>query len=181
MVTTAHGIIYPDATGSTSLWEHYQNVATTTETALTTYETFNTWTPTTWDTTTGGGFTSVGGSGTAEGFYMRIGNFVHAEFRIELASGFATDSGTFALQLPVAAYAWGGAIIQSTLGTWTARDNSGPDHWSGSIGLWNTAATHVSFNGAWNAGAPNKRIDSNDPIVWASGDMLSGTLNYRSA
>lgn len=34
MPTTSRGIVYPDSTGATSLWTHYQNLATTTDTAI---------------------------------------------------------------------------------------------------------------------------------------------------
>jgi len=154
-----------------------QNLADSVETALDTYETFTSWTPA-WDTSSGGGFTSVG-AGTNEGFYMRIGKFVHAEFRVELGAGFATDSGTFILTLPIAAYVWGGSTIQATLGTWTARNNSDPFHWAGSLGLWSAAGVSVSFGGSYDGTASRSRIDSNDPIVWANNDVLSGVLDYR--
>lgn len=178
--TTGHGLVYPTSAGNTNLWEHLQNLAESVEAAMDSYEAFNSWTLA-WDTTGGGGFTSVGGLGQSQGFYSRIGNFVHAEFRVELASGFTVDTGTFVLNLPVAAYVWNGSGIQATLGTWTARDDSSPNHWSGSLGVWAAGATSVSFNGAWDGTSSKKRIDSNDPIVWAANDVLSGVLNYRAA
>jgi hypothetical protein len=154
-------------------------LATSVQTALTAVgaQTWSTWTLS-WDTTSGGGFTSVGGSGFSEGYYTRIGNLVHAEFRVELASGFAVDTGTFILMLPVTAHAFSGAIFHSTLGTWTARDDSAPNHWSGSLSLYQSSADRVSFGGAWDGTSPKKRIDSNDPIVW---DLAGGQpMNHMS-
>lgn len=181
MPTTDHGLVYPDSSGSTNLWEHFQQLANSVETALDTYETWTSWTPAWVTSGSSGGFTSVGGSGTNQGFYSRIGNLVHAEFRIELASGFATDSGTFTLTLPVPAYVWGGSVVQGAIGRWIARDDSSTLHWSGTIGLWDSGADEVSFGGSWDGTAPRSRVDSNDPIVWAAGDILSGVMDYRAA
>lgn len=189
--TSPDNISYPDSSGSSSIWTHIQSTATSVQAALTAMVTHNSWTLA-WDTSGGGGFTSVGGSGTSQGFYSKIGTgsgaLVHAEFRVELASGFSVDTGTFVLMLPVAAYVWGGSSIQATLGTWTARDDSVPYHYSGSLGIYQASSDRVSFNGA-PKGSPStiseavsrNRIDSNDPIAWAAGDVLSGVLRYRAA
>lgn len=180
--TSPDNLQYPASTDNTHIWEHIQALATSVQTALTAVgaQTWNSWTPT-WDTAGGGGFTGVGGSGVNQGFYTQIGNLIHAEFRVELASGFSVDTGTFVLMLPVAAYAFGGAVLQQTIGTWTARDDSAPNHWSGTLGTWSNDHDRVSFNGAWDGTSPKKRIDSNDPFVWAAGDVLSGNLSYRRA
>lgn len=183
MPTTGHGLVYPDSSGNTQIWTHVQNLADSVETALDAYETWTSWTPT-WDTSGGGGFTSVG-AGQNQGFYQRFGtgtgSLVHAEFRVELGAGFSTDTGTFVLILPVAAYIWAGSVVQGTIGNYTIRDDSVPYHYSGSLGLWSSSADRVSFNGSWDGTKPRSRVDSNDPVVWASGDILSGTLSYRSA
>lgn len=179
--TTGHGFVYPTSGDNTQIWTHIQNLAESVETALDSYETFTSWTPT-WDTTNGGGFTSVGGSGSNQGFYSRIGNLVHAEFRVELATGFSLDTGNFLLVLPLAAYiGWGGSILQSTLGSWTLRNDSDPYHHGGSLGIYSSTGLTVSFNGSWDGTAPRARVDSNDPVAWAVGDVLSGNLNYRVA
>jgi hypothetical protein len=185
MGATADGFIYPDNSGGVSLWTHIQNLATSIQTKRDAERLWNSWTPT-WNTPTDGGVLSVG-AGVNQGFYRMDGNkLVHAEFRVELGAGFSIQAGTFILNLPVPAYVWGGAAINGALGSWTARDNStsGPVvHPSGTIGNWDTGGLRVHFAGAPAAsftGAP-RRVDSNDPIPWASGDVLAGVLDYRAA
>lgn len=185
--TSPDGLVYPDSSGSVNLWTHFQNLADSVQTKFSATAAWTSWTPT-WDTSGGGGFTSVGGSGFNQGFYRNVNGLVHAEFRVELASGFAVDTGTFLLMLPVAAYVWGGAVLQATVGTWTARDADVPYHYSGSLGLYQASADRVSFNGTPKASpgtigeaVSRNRIDSNDPVVWATGDVLSGKLEYRAA
>jgi hypothetical protein len=180
--STSRGLVYPDSSGNVQIWTHLQNLAESADAAIATASAaWTSWTPT-WDTSGGGGFTSVGGSGTNQGFYRNSDGLVHAEFRIELASGFAVDTGTFVLVLPVTAYAsWGGVVSYATLGNWEARNNSDPYHYGGPLAMWDAAGTKVHFGGSWDGSSPRSRIDSNDPIVWASGDVLSGNLNYRAA
>ena len=154
------------------------------EAALDTYETYTSWTPT-WDLSgSGGGFTSVGGSGFNQGFYMQIGKQVFAQFRIQLASGFTTDAGTFSMVLPVPAYiSWGGTVIQSSLGSWQIRDDSTFFHYAGTIGLFNSGGTACSFGGAYDSGGPadRERVDENTPMGWDVSDVFSGQLSYRAA
>jgi len=162
-----------------NLWTHFQNLADSVQTKFAAYEAWTSWTPT-WDTAASGGFTSVG-AGFGEGFYQRRGTVVHVEFRIELGAGFAVTAGTFALLLPIIAYnSWSGTAIQSTIGTWTARNNSDPFHYSGSIGVMNASGTKATLNGSWDTAAPKSRVTDLLPVPWASGDVLSGSLAYRT-
>jgi len=194
--TSPDNLTYPDASGGTSIWQHVQNLATSAQAALTArHDVWNNW-PLVWDTASGGGFLSVGGAGSSQGFYQQCGKLVHAEFRVELASGFSIDSGTFLLVLPVPAFVWGASGISGCIGTWTARDDSAsgaavtPRHYGGSLGLWAAASDRVHFaaavspfpnTGPTNFTPPYSRIDSNDPIPWAAGDVLAGNLTYRAA
>ena len=179
--TSTHSLTYPSSSDPVEVWNDIQRLADSVETALTAYETWTTWSLS-WDTTTGGGFTSVG-AGVSQGHYMRIGNFVHAEFRVELGAGFAVDTGTFLLMLPFTAYVWGGNVNNGVVGNWQARDTSATDHYGGPISIYQASSDRVAFAGAPpNAGGTSKnRVDSNDPIVWASGDILSGNMTYRAA
>lgn len=64
-------------------------------------------------------------------------------------------------------------VVQWCHGAWVFRDDSVPYHYAGSLGIWNTSGTGVSFAGAWNGTAPRKRIDTGIPVTVASGDRLS--------
>lgn len=160
------------------VWEHFQNLANSVEAALGAYETWTSWTPT---------FTTgpllIGSGGTREGSYQQLGKLVHAEFRIELGSGFTLTAGTtWEMVLPVAAITWAGAGIQSSLGSWMYRNNSVPTHYSGTIGIWAPGATSVSFGGAWDGTVPRSRIsNSGIPVSMAAGDVFSGNMTYRAA
>lgn len=178
MPTTDHGLIYPDEDGNLNIWEHVQNLATSAEAALAALEAFASWTPTFLT-----GPTVLGSGGVSEGFTQRIGKLVHAEFRVELGTGFTWGSGTVELVLPFPAFVWGGSGLQASVGSWLLRDDGGPQHYAGTIGIFGPTSTTVSFGGAWDApsGPPNIRVDSTDPITPAAGDVLSGVLDYRAA
>ena len=176
--TSPHGIIYPDSSGIEDLEEHFEDLATSIETALTTYETWQSWTPT-WAQ---GGFSSVGGSGQNQGHYIQIGSFVFAAFRIELAAGFVATAGIAAINLPVQAYSlWSVTNSVSTLGSWTARDDSATNHYSGSLAKSSSTGTAAFFDGAWNGTTNKGRVTETVPFTWAANDILSGSLTYRAA
>ena len=181
--TTPDGLVYPDSTDSTQLWVHYQNLAESVQAKFTNLITWTSWTPT-WDTAGNGGFTTDG-AGWSEGFYMRIGNLVHAEFRVELGAGFVVDTGTFALYLPVTAYnTWSGSGLQSAIGSWTIRDDSALYHHAGTMGLYASDGLRASFNGAWDSGSSRDRarVKDDEPMnPWQDGDVMSGNLTYRAA
>lgn len=181
MPTTGHGIFYPNSSDPVFPWEDMQDLADSVEAALDAYEAWTSWTLT-W---TGlGGITSVGAGGQVQGIYEQIGKLVHAEFRIELGTGFTWSGGTLELNLPVTAYTgWLGAGNQAALGFWTVRDDSVPDHYAGTLGLAGPSGAACHFNGAWDGTAPKKRVSGsgNIPVTWAAGDIISGALQYRAA
>ncbi len=182
MPTTGHGISYIDPGDQVDLDADIQQLADSVETALDVYETFNSWTP----TFNSGGFTNFGGSGFNQGFYSQIGKLVHAQFRMEIASGFAVSAGLFVLNLPVTAFAWSGANNAATIGSWLLRDDSVPRHYSGGIlTVTSGGGARVWFGGAWDTSpapdAPSGRVSDTEPVTWAAGDVLSGTLRYRAA
>src|ERR1044072_3435428 len=109
MATTGHGFNAADSGDQVDTDGDIQQLATTIETGFVAYETFNSWTPTFDTSGANGGITSVGGSGFNQGFYLQRGKFVHAQFRIELASGLSVDNGPWVLPLPVVAFAWAGS------------------------------------------------------------------------
>lgn len=134
------------------------------------------WTPV-WTT----GPTNVGSGGFNQGSYIQQGKMVHAEFRVQLGSSPTWGSGTTELVLPVPAFQWAGTGLQASVGSWIARNNSVPSHYTGTIGIHSSAATSVSFGGAWDNAAPRGRVDSNDPVPWVNGDIFSGSMDYRAA
>jgi hypothetical protein len=196
--TSPDGFFYPDDSSDSDLTQHIQTLAANVQSKFTAQETWNSWTPT-FNTPTDGGITAVGTGGHASGFYRRSapgsGALIYAEFRFLLgSSGFATGSGVFTLNLPVAAYAWGGGALScqnATVGSWTMRDNgSSPvDHFSGQLGLYyDTHGLQAHFAGCPgpNSGdtdplTPRYRMDVNDPITWGAADNLTGQLFYRAA
>ncbi len=181
--TSPDNLTYPDASGGTSVWTHIQNLATAVQAKFTAMEAWTSWTPT-FNTPTDGGITSVG-AGFASGHYNQRGKHVHAEFRFQLGAGFAVQSGTFALLLPVPAYVWPGAIYNAALGFWILRDDSTSpvQHFAGVLGGFDTGGLRCHFGGAPIAagGASIRRMDSTDPTTLAANDVLSGVLDYRAA
>ena len=179
--TSPDGLVYPDSSGNTQLWTHFQNLADSVQAKFTAYETIVSWTPTWITSGSSGGFSSVGGSGVNEGHYQRIGDWILAQFYIQLASGFSVDTGIFTLVPPVAPYDWSGSGGTQAVGSWIIRDDSASpiENFAGTISHFDT--TTFSFGGANNAGTSNRRVEDTIPITWASGDILSGVLNYRAA
>lgn len=177
MPSTGHGIIYPDSSGNTQIWTHLQNLADSTEAALDAYEVWNSWTPV-WPNV----FTTLGTGAVNQGFYMRIGDLVIAQFRTQLGTSPTIAAGVLKITLPIAAHeSWGGTGLYPTLGSWTMRDNSLVRYYSGSIGADDAAGASVTFQGAWNGTAPLDRADEVIPFAWAANDIVSGVLTYRAA
>ena len=80
------------------------------------------------------------------------------------------------LTLPVATFAWAD-LLAVTVGSWSLRDDSVPNHLAGTL-ITATAATGVWFGGAGGSGG---RVTDTNPVTWAAGDVLSGVLDYRAA
>jgi hypothetical protein len=119
-----------------------------------------------------------------EGWWQQIGQMVLWGFRLQLGTSPST-SGTIEISLPVAAYTGGGASLQAALGSWVYRDDSGPDHWSGSLGSFEAAGLNASLDGVWD-GTSNKTrfgtvVSTARPAVVAVSDVISGSGCYRSA
>jgi len=176
MGTTGHGIRYQDSNEPPQGWVATQLLAESVEAALDAYETWNSWTP----VFTVGGFASVG-AGSVEGFYELRGKHCHAEFRIELGSGFSVTAGIMVVTLPVPQYGWSGDAFLSALGNWVIRDDTSPNHYAGTIAGSGSGGTGAVFAGAWSGTAPNLRVAEDRPMVWAAPDIVSAVFDYRTA
>jgi len=170
-------LVYPDSSGSVNTWEHWQNLAESTQAYIDSITTWNTWSLT-WNP----GITSIGAGGFQEGFYMQIGKWVHAQFRIQIGTAPTLSGSTWVLNLPVTAYAsWSGLGHHPALGSWLVRDNSAADYYSGTISADVASGVSCTFGGAWGGTSPNSRITSAIPVTFAVSDSLTGVLNYRAA
>lgn len=191
-LTTPDNLFYPDDSSSSDYVQHIQDLAASIQAKLTAQETWTSWTPT-FATGTDGGISSVGTGATAQqlGFYRRSnagsGALIYAEFRFVLGTAPTIVNGTFALNLPVTAYIWGGSGANQTIGSWSLRDNSTSpvEHMGGPMGIYfGTTGLGAHFTAATKATTPfdaRYRMNASDPITLASGDILTGHLLYRAA
>lgn len=131
------------------------------------------WTPTWANVTQGTGAVN-------EGYYLDLGDWIIWQFRLQFGTS-PSFSSTIQINLPAAAWTGGGVSLQATLGSWTFRDTSAGKHYAGSIGIWSSAGTSASFNGAWDSTIPNSRITNAIPVTVAVDDVLSGGGIYKKA
>lgn len=121
-----------------------------------------------------------GTSAVNEGYYATVNDAVFWWFRLQFGTSPAI-SGTAQLALPVNALTGGGTALQATLGSWIFRDTSATYHYSGALGVYSSAGTSASFNGAWDGTAPRTRITTSVPFAVAVDDVLSGSGVYLKA
>jgi hypothetical protein len=121
------------------------------------------------------------GSGAVNvGRVYAIGDFVFVWWRTQCGTS-PSFSATIQLAIPTyTGYTGGGTEIQSCMGFWNYRDDTGPDHWSGTCGMWSSSANSVSFSGA---PAPTTyiaktRLGTSSAITPATDDVLSGVLLF---
>ena len=194
---------YPDDSSDNNLTQHIQNLADSVQAKFTAQETWTGWTPLFYTPANGGtqgGINAVGSGGAVSGHYRRSSPnsraLVYAEFRFVIGTSPTIATGTFVLTLPVPAYDLGGAAFSCqnhTVGEWSLRDNSSSpvNHYTGTLAYYfDFAGTEVHFAGtpqdataALNSTANQTsryRMDSNDPITFATSDVLTGHLLYRA-
>lgn len=175
MATTPRGYPYPTNSDAPNAPAQFQALATAIDTDMTSRGVTVAFTPS-WSNVT------LGTSAVNEGYYTVIGDLVFWQFRTEFGTS-PSFSTTIQLGLPVAGWTGGGLGLQGTIGTWTMRDSSSQEHYSGSIGMWQADGTLASFAGAWDSGAskPSARMGPAKPITVAVQDVLSGSGVYRKA
>src|SRR4030042_1427437 len=124
-------------------------------------------------------WTDVSGFETNEGWYINAGDIYFGSWRTEFNSS-ASISNIARLTLPVAMEPGGGSQVQWCAGWWNFRDNNGPDHYSGTLGVWSSTGLDVSFGGCWNptTSKPDTRITTAKPFTVADGDVLSGGFMF---
>jgi hypothetical protein len=131
------------------------------------------WTPSWSSVTQGTGAVNAG-------YYLDLGDWMLFSFRLQFGTS-PSFSSTIQMTLPAAAWVGGGTNIQATCGSWTFRDTSGTYHYSGSMGIWSSAGTSVSFNGAWDGTQDRGRITNAVPVTVQVDDVLSGCGIYKKA
>jgi len=129
-------------------------------------------------------YITLGTGGNKYGWYDELpGGWVVGGFLLLFGTGCAiTDIAV--VSLPVTAWEPYSGVLQINVGSWIFRDlSSGPDHYSGSLGTWDTSSNSVSLGGCWNSasGVPDTRVTTNRPVTVQSGDIISGQFSYRSA
>jgi hypothetical protein len=130
-------------------------------------------------TVTGSNFTV--GNGTANGFYVEIGNFVHAIYYISFGSTTTIGDGRF--NFPVNAYA---TVQFMPVGTGIAFDTSASKRYPMILEFYQNyrfRATPMDLPSSYveNDNAAVSGIDTNVPFTWATGDTLEFSIYYRKA
>jgi len=114
---------------------------------------------------------TLGGGGVITTNYCRFGTGDLVFFNGLITFGTSPAiTGECRVSLPVTSAA---TAYQWCYGSWIYRDNSVPDHYSGSLGAFDLAGAETGFSGAWNGTAPYKRITTNVPVAVAVDDRLS--------
>jgi hypothetical protein len=132
------------------------------------------WTPTWSNVTQGDGAIN-------EGYYVeRADGWVDFAFRLQFGTS-PSFSSTIQINLPFESWTGSGTEVQLTIGGWTFRDTGSGHHYSGSLGIWSSAGTSASFNGAWDGTAPRSRITNAVPATVAVNDVLSGNGSFLLA
>ncbi|OFW64725.1 MAG: hypothetical protein A2135_10030 [Actinobacteria bacterium RBG_16_67_15] len=122
---------------------------------------------------------TLGTGGVITTNYCRIGTGDLVFFNGYITFGTSPAiTATCHITLPTAADV---TAIQWCVGSWVFRDDSVPDHYAGSLGIWDTGGAEISFAGAWDGTAPRDRVRVGVPMTVAVGDRLSWEGWYISA
>jgi hypothetical protein len=130
---------------------------------------------------------SIGSTGVTYGWYTRFpmsdgGAFITGGFYIVFGGSPISISTTCYVGLPEAAWVPAAGLIQLAVGTWIFRDQASTlHHFSGALGTYQAAGTHVSLSGAWDGTAPQSRVTTGKPFTVADTDILSAEFSYRAA
>ncbi len=140
------------------------------------HETWVAWVPA---LTASGTSPTLGAGSTADGWYIRTGNIVHATFRIIFGtSGTAAGSGTYRISVPVNV---ANSYASAPLGSGWIYDSSGYDRY---LISWTRGGSGAILNGYYDqqtAGTTEAGLLTQAvPFAWGASDELHGTLIYQA-
>src|SRR3989304_6269304 len=121
---------------------------------------------------------TLGTGGVITTNYCRIGTGDLVFFNGYITFGTSPAiTATCHITLPTAADV---TAIQWCVGSWVFRDDSVPDHYAGSLGIWDTGGAEISFAGAWDGTAPRDRVRVGVPMTVGVPIGSGGTIttNY---
>ena len=174
MGTTSLGIVYPDSTAHTRIWEHLETLADDVNGLLVTikaaYEgAWSSYTPA-WTST---GTAPALGNGTLTGAYERVGNTVSLRAVLTLGSTSTVGTGTYRLSLPVA------PKVGSLLTALFKDASASGARYSGTVEI--VAATTTGDNMRIHVGSGTVTVGATVPVVPANGDELYISGTYEAA
>lgn len=110
-----------------------------------------------------------------EAYTHRIGHHINGHFGYRMGASTTYSSGTIEFELPFEAGNTGPLVV----GEWIAEDSSAGQYHAGLIVVKEASSTLAQF--VHDAPASNGGLVSNTvPFTWASGDLLSGSINYHA-
>lgn len=162
MPTTPNfNLVYPDSTGSTRLWEHFQALALSTDTAIEARA------PADWTSFSPTMPGSTFGNATSVGQYIQLGKLVHAMMNVTF--GTTTSVGTFLyVSLPVAA----AAVVPTHVGSGIAL---------GSIRSSLSVELESTLDKVLFVSAAGALVSATSPFTWGSGDIIRYSVTYQAA
>ena len=164
MPPTPGGIVYPNSSDHTRLWEHMQDLAESVESAA-----LAAWIPYTPSFVMGA---HVQGNADRTGAYKQIGKTVHFWARIAMGTTSAVGNGAFSITLPVNAES-----PRSYAGVTGLMENLGVASYAGNVILSTTAASVYTIGavGAFAVPGPSS------PFPWGTGDSVEVHGTYEAA
>ena len=123
---------------------------------------------------------NLGATGTAEGYYYRIGNLINGWVKIEFGgAGAAAGSGVYIISLPVTASANipTGAGVGCSIGSGRLWDNDGSDSWLIDAQLATNGTLRLRYDMQTAVGNVTNAL----PFTWATADYMTVCFSYEAA
>lgn len=173
MPTTPQGIEYPDSSGHTRLWEHFQALAESVDDVVTPLVALdNPWTTyvPVWTAST---TNPVLNNGTIVGRYTTLGKTVYFRVIITMGSTTTYGSGQYSVSLPVAAHPTGLQIVNTIYFDGTTR--------FALARIIAGATTANLYAPPTTAGAADRLVTNLVPFTWANTNVLVVSGTYEAA